>query len=997
MSRALLVVILTAAVLSTCATFAAAAPAAPSSIAAVPSPGTNGTAMDITVGASPDDTAGGTVVSYRVYRKLQSGGPDGLIKTITASALPSYSFTDNSAALDELYTYSAEAFDGADASTRVTVSVQSVDADPPKTPRIVAKDKPNDQGGVVEITITASPDDGSAADDVIRYDVERRLPGQSWAFWMSVTADNSAQYKIEDTGRQNNKLHRYGVKAWDGKHFSNTVRNPVIPKDNLAPAPARNAMLFDIDDDNGQSLMLRFDRSLDDGTGSDDVKDYRVARQEAGVPFRELLRIQATGQDTYEYTNHQHTPGVRYVYRIWASDGPNQSGFISANKTPVDDRNPARPNNLVVADHPNDEGGVLDLTWEPARDDGGGADDVIEYRIYRQPIRLGGFTLIDKIPATKAANYAYTDSGLTNGQPYRYRVKSYDGRNTSKPAVAASKPIDNIAPGAPSNVVVADVPNDDGGSVTVAFDKSAQDSTAAGANDVINYNVRRKKSGSPWEFVRDVPATDSSTYNFTDTDLTSGKTYTYNVRAFDGSNYSAAATGTGKAIDDTPPAPPTQFAVVVAPNARGAADITFLASADDTASHPEVTRYDIFRRRGTNAWGTKASIKVTARGAISYTVRNTNLRVGSQYTYKARAVADTGVSDFTADASITADDTRKPLAPRNLAAGDRPDDGGQAVIVNWDRSLDDGTGVDIVNSYFIYRKLTSVFDTPTVKAGTVSATGAASYEFTDDDATLTNLRSYTYWAVAVTAANVESDPSNLDNAVPQNNILLKAPTNLIARDKTGDSGGVIELQWTRSTSEGSIGTPPPPPFSVGGTDAAAASGSYEIFRRQSGTSWSADPYDTVSDGVMGDPIFYFDTGATTGVTFEYKVRYRVGTAISPFSNTASAESAAGDVSSSAAGLTVAITETPDEVSVGVPVSIVVDVSGEGLSGAVVQRKGPSGEWSRTAQVTKSGAYTATFSIVPGGVEPGDNITVVAVAADADTEVTSDEIVIEITE
>jgi hypothetical protein len=437
--------------------------------------------------------------------------------------------------------------------------------------------------------------------------------------------------------------------------------------------------------------------------------------------------------------------------------------------------------------------------------------------------------------------------------------------------------------------------------------------------------------------------------------------------------------------------------VAAAPDALGAADITFTASVDDTAAHPEVTAYEIFRKRAGTAWPVTATLTVAAKKLATYSARDTGLTVGATYVYKARAKAATGFSKWTSEKKIVAEDSRKPAPPRGLTAQDRPDDDGAAVIVTWNRSLDDGTGRNIVAKYAVYRKLTSVFASPATKVKTVDATGASTYQILDTSSELLNLRSYTYWATAVSGAGVESDPSNEAEAVPRDDIILEPPTNLGAADHPGN-GNAIDLAWTRSTSEGGIGPPPPPPFGMqGGDTGAAASGDYEVFRRRVGQSWPTTAHLTVSASVAGNPIQVTDSQAPNGVAFEYKVRYRVGTAISPFSNTATATAKDGAASLAAAGLTVTITEAPATVASGQPIAVNVAVSGEGLSTVALQWRVNDGVWQKSATKTGSDTYEVSFTLTPGGVVVGDVVSLVAIAANAKEQVASEEVQVGITQ
>lgn len=867
----------------------------------------------------------------------------------------------------------------------------------PGPPGISVRDRPNDQGGVLEVTITASPDDGGGADDVIQYNVHRRRAGGVWHFLRTVPAANQPSYRFEDSGLTNERRYYYKVRASDGTLVSDPARASAVPRDDTAPRPARQFTVEDHPGDHGSGLDLRFVRSRDDGGGADDVRNYRVTRKELGGTFAEIAKIRATDADVYRYTDWNLTVGTTYIYRVRAYDGTRFSSHVEARGKPVDNVRPRPPGRVVVQDVPDDNGGAVTVSFGASRHDGGGPDDVKSYKVERK--RAGGtFAFLRNVTATDATSYRFTDTGLDNDTPYTYKVRAFDGSFYSKAVFGGGKALDNMPPKPARQVTVTDVSGDNGGAVTVSFLASRHD--GRGPDDVQLYKVERKKAGGTFAFLRNVTATDATAYRFTDTGLENNVWYTYKVRAFDGRFHSTAALGGGKALDDTPPKPPTNFQVAVADNALGAADVTFDASADDVAQRREVARYEIFRKLAGTDWPTRPTRTVTATAAPSYAVRDTGLVPGRKYWYQARAAGPTGKSTFTPMRSVVAEDRRVPRPARRLTADDRADDDGQAVILRWLRSFDDGTDLNNVAKYVVFRRLTSVFDTPITRIKTVTATGADAYMTVDASSELMNLRSYTYTVVAVTANGIRSRDSNEAMVVPQDNIILAAPTNLVASDRPGDAGGVIQVQFKRSTSEGSIGPPPPPPFDLSTEDVAQSSGQYEVFRRQVGQSWPTTPRLRVSTSVPGDPLTTVDTGVPNGVQFEYKVRYRVDTVISPFSNIArgtAEKNTTTSVAAAQAALSVSIADAPESVAVGQSIRVRAVVTGDGLS-QVRLRWTVAGTdvWQRTAAVNGKDAYEATFTLAPA-VEAGGEVRMIAVAEDAAQTVESEEVSVRISD
>ncbi|MGQ9731898.1 MAG: hypothetical protein ACUVX8_11590 [Candidatus Zipacnadales bacterium] len=976
----------------------AAPPAPPSSLAVWAPPGQNGTRLQVDIGASPDDGSGSNDVDrYWVERRKNVTDPWVRVLVIPANGSSLYSAIDRPLQLGITYYYRAAAYNG-EVSDWIYATGTTQDTARPGAPGLTVTDRLNDQGFVLQVTIKASPDDGGGADDVVNYRVKRRVGGGTFVFLRTIQATDQPEYVFMDRVDYKKRRYDYKVVAFDGVNFSAPAIAGATAQDNTPPAPPRDLRVVDFPDDQGKQLLIRFRRSLDDGSGANDVRQYRVSRRKAGeTSFTRIALVRATGTGPYEVKDWGLEPGTWYTYKVVAWDGRNISTPVIKGAQTKDNIRPRPPTKLVATDHPDDQGTALDLSWGASPDDGGKANDVKEYHIFRDPgpEATSALALVAKVPAKKQATYRYTDTGLRPRQKYSYVVRAFDGFNLSKPVSGSGRPFDQKKPRPPYRVTVRDVPNDNGGAVTVSFRGSPDD--GAGADDVKTYEIRRRKGTGRLIFLKTVNATDSTLYTFTDSGLTDNIPYTYSIRAFDGTQYSVPAEGKGQAHDNTPPRPPRNFRVVVAQNALGGANITFEASLDDTKAHPEVVRYEIFRKLAGGDWPSQPTLMLRATQAASYTKYDSDLTLGKKYVYKARAKGLTGYSPFTEWQTITARDTRVPAPPTNLEARDRPDDEGKAVIVTWRRSADDGIGRNIVAKYRIYRQLTSVFEPPIVKVGTVRARGAARYQFVDASNALMNYRSYTYWAVAVSATDVPSAPSNKDEAVPEDNIILAAPTNLTAQDETGTSGA-IQLSWKRSSSEGGGVTPPPPPFFVS-HDVAAITGQYEVFRRKAGTEWSDTAYRIVPQSVEGNPIVIVDSPVPNGVTYQYKVRYRVGTAISPFSNVAQAaaknDSSANANTAGDSGLTVAITNAPAFVTAGETASIVVTVRSIAPSVVHLEWSTDDSTWNKTALRSGKGTYTANFDITPGIVRPGAVLRIVAVATDAQEETRSEEVVIEI--
>jgi hypothetical protein len=97
---------------------------------------------------------------------------------------------------------------------------------------------------------------------------------------------------------------------------------------------------------------------------------------------------------------------------------------ISAGVIPIP---PLPPVNLQISLLGSD----LELSWGASGDDGAGADDVVNYEIYRSSNVNGPYVNVDSVPADGSSTYTWTDSGKGDSEWNNYfyivRAKDADG------------------------------------------------------------------------------------------------------------------------------------------------------------------------------------------------------------------------------------------------------------------------------------------------------------------------------------------------------------------------------------------------------------------------------------------------------------------------------------------------------------------------------------------------------------------------------------------
>lgn len=308
-----------------------------------------------------------------------------------------------------------------------------------------------------------------------------------------------------------------------------------------------------------------------------------------------------TNGATYTLEGVTLAEGTPHTYFFLASDDLDTARLPELGQVendryegPVVDEPPAEPLNLLAQDRPNDNGGVINLEFSASADDGGGARDVTEYRVYRTETE-GNYTdpPVLTVPATQSASYMVQDTSAVTDQAYFYVVRAYDGVNESAnsneegPVTA----IDNIPPQPPSNVQVTDPGL--GGTLVVTWNLSPDD--GGGQNDVVEYHIYRRTESTTYT-PPPVGTVEAGETEFVDSTVPhgTGENFYYTVRAFDGSNESENAPEAG-AEPPTDTQPPVVVDVQPADGARNV-DLqpTISFAVEDTGAGVDINTVSLF-------------------------------------------------------------------------------------------------------------------------------------------------------------------------------------------------------------------------------------------------------------------------------------------------------------------------------------------------------------------------------------------------------------------
>ena len=226
------------------------------------------------------------------------------------------------------------------------------------------------------------------------------------------------------------------------------------------------------------------------------------------------------------------------------------------------------------------------------------------YRIYRKT--TGGYTRIGTV--NNGNTTSYTDTTAESGKTYTYAVKPYNG-NAS--ADYTGKQVTYLA--APTLSTLANAAN----GVSLKWN------SISGAQ---KYYIYRKEGNGGYKKIAEV----KDAVSYTDKSVTSGKKYTYAVRALKGSSMSAY---TGKSI-----------------NYLAQANVSALNNKDNGievkwSKVSGAKGYYVYRKEGKNSYQKIATI--TNANTTSYTDTSVKNNNGKAYTYTVRAYANNALAAYT--------------------------------------------------------------------------------------------------------------------------------------------------------------------------------------------------------------------------------------------------------------------------------------------------------------------------------------------------------------
>jgi len=252
-----------------------------------------------------------------------------------------------------------------------------------------------------------------------------------------------------------------------------------------------------------RKVKLTWEDPLDDG-GSDRI-GFNVYK---GRSLGEMSPLANLGPYVYMYVDTNVVNGVVYYYSVRAineNDGEGEDGDILSVK-PV---GPAYPPGNVSSSYGS---GEVTFTWEAPEVDGG--DPILGYAVLRGRTSSSFNTRFNL-----SVVYTYTDTTVTNGVPYYYRLLAYNGYVDGTPTeIIQVTP--RGKPGIPHDLIIT--PGDR--QVLLNWSYPLED----GGGSITGYRIYRGVSGDALEVLGEVSFTKME---YLDTGVINGESYFYSVSA----------------------------------------------------------------------------------------------------------------------------------------------------------------------------------------------------------------------------------------------------------------------------------------------------------------------------------------------------------------------------------------------------------------------------------------------------------------------------------
>lgn len=466
-------------------------------------------------------------------------------------------------------------------------------------------------------------------------------------------------------------LYTYSVRAQNSMGYSSAVVTSAVTSYALPQAPAF-------------PILEAGDSIIDIGwaaptiTSAAPISGYRIYRSTSSGPY--LFVATLTPETTLSYTDNTLTNGVEYSYQLesYGTGGTSLRSPPSSQVTPI--TTPA----FVVIDTTSQASGSITVNFTTVAT---AAAPITSVTITRNGLPY--LTL-------NSTDTTFTDSTVTNGTDYIYTFVTNNTLFSSAP-ISTTTLTSYAAPDAPIFTTQTASTSE----ISLAWTTI----TGTQGTPVTGYRVYRSVSGGASVYLTQQPGN-----SLTDTGLTNGTVYTYQVSTYGtGGEGSRSAASNDLTPITTPSAAPTLTAT--ASNLSNTLSWTAVASTDAAP----VQNYSL----ETSPDGISSWTNIYTGALLTY--NHTSLNNGTAYYYRVAATNSQGSGPVSLTANATPIDV--PQTPANPTATA----GNTQVSLTWQQVS--STVAAPVSGYYIYKATSSAgpytLDQEIVGGSTTSATSTS--------------------------------------------------------------------------------------------------------------------------------------------------------------------------------------------------------------------------------------------------------------------------------
>jgi titin len=708
---------------TTAASIPFTAPSAPLNLQA-----TSGTNEVTLAWNAPSSTGGANLIGYRIERSTNGGTSWTTVVANTGTTATAFTVGNLTAGAPQTFRVAAVTTGGYGA---YSVNVSATAAGLAIAPSGLTATAGNTQ---VSLSWTAPTSTGGSS--ISAYVVERSADGG--ATWSTVSSSVATTTYVV-TGLTNAVSYSFRVSAVNASGAGiASLPATAVP----FGVPGQPTSLQTIA--SNSQVVLLWTAPVSDGGSS--ITGYRIESSANGGTSWTDVAVD-TGSASTVYVATGLTNGTPYTFRVSARN-TSGVGSASATSSATPAGTPTAPRSVAATSGASQ----VQLSWVAPLSNGGNA--VTGYRI--ESSADGGSTWTTVVGNTASASTSYTATGLTNGQPYAFRVYALNSVGAGSASAIVSATPTTIA-GQPTGLLVT--PSN--ASVVLSW------TAPTGALVPSGYSIERSVDGSTWTPAISNTGSSATTANVAG--LTNGTLYYFRVAAVNGSGTglpSASASG-------TPYAGPSAPRNLTATPASTTASLSWLAPSFNGGN--AVTGYQIEKSiDGGATW----SVVVSDTATTATTYNASGLSNGVTVSFRVSALNASGVG--AASSVVTVVPFAGPTAPSSVTAV--ANDG--AVSLSWSAAGDNGSPV-------IGYAIEVTTDGTTWSTVATTANPLTTYVVTG----LTNGSSYTFRVAGLNAAGVGATTSSASVSPSRT---PNAPTSLAV---TPANGGAA-LAWVAPVTTG---------------------------------------------------------------------------------------------------------------------------------------------------------------------------------------------------